>query len=173
MTEKQDRILQTALTMFARNGYDATSTSKVARAAGVSEGLIFRHFASKEGLLEAIMAMGYERLEKQYNLILSIQDPREALRVVLTMPFRIDKSEHDFWRLMYSLKWQAQTYDSSVSAPMRNALIRIFTELKYENPVAEADLVMLLMDGIATSVLLKNMTNTDEIMQVILNKYDL
>ena len=51
MTEKQENILNTALELFAKDGYDATSTSKIAKCAGVSEGLIFRHYGSKDGLL--------------------------------------------------------------------------------------------------------------------------
>jgi len=47
MTEKQERILETALSLFAKDGFSATSTSKVARDAGVSEGLMFRHFENK------------------------------------------------------------------------------------------------------------------------------
>ena len=44
MTEKQENILKAALQLFAKEGFYATSTSKVAKLAGVSEGLIFRHF---------------------------------------------------------------------------------------------------------------------------------
>ena len=49
MTEKQEKIVQSALQLFAQEGYHATSTSKVAKHAGVSEGLIFRHFRNKDG----------------------------------------------------------------------------------------------------------------------------
>ena len=44
MTEKQESILQAALKLFATEGYASTSTNKVAKVAGVSEGLIFHHF---------------------------------------------------------------------------------------------------------------------------------
>ena len=37
MTEKQEKILQAALQLFAKEGYHATSTNKVAKLAGVSE----------------------------------------------------------------------------------------------------------------------------------------
>ncbi len=61
MTEKQEKILQSALELFAKEGFHATSTNKVAKHAGVSEGLIFRHFGNKEGLLQAILAEGRAR----------------------------------------------------------------------------------------------------------------
>ncbi|MFT5056181.1 MAG: AcrR family transcriptional regulator, partial [Pseudoalteromonas distincta] len=43
MTDKQVAILQTALELFSKKGFDAVSTNLIAKEAGVSEGLIFRH----------------------------------------------------------------------------------------------------------------------------------
>jgi AcrR family transcriptional regulator len=42
--------------LFAERGFTATSTAAVARRAGVSEGIVFHHFGSKAGLLEAVAA---------------------------------------------------------------------------------------------------------------------
>ncbi len=50
---RRRRITGAALALFARQGFDGTSTAAVAAEAGVSEGLVFHHFRSKEGLLEA------------------------------------------------------------------------------------------------------------------------
>ena len=58
MTDKQLNILKIALQLFANEGFHATSTSRIAKEAGVSEGLIFRHFINKEGLLRAILKQG-------------------------------------------------------------------------------------------------------------------
>jgi len=47
---------------LSKEGFTATSTSKnLQNNAGVSEGLIFRHFGSKEGLLDAILFEGEEK----------------------------------------------------------------------------------------------------------------
>jgi TetR/AcrR family fatty acid metabolism transcriptional regulator len=51
MTERKLAIVQAAIKLFAERGYDATPVSEIARAAGVSEGAIFRHFKTKEDLL--------------------------------------------------------------------------------------------------------------------------
>ena len=48
MTDKQEKILQAALELFAKEGFKGTSTNKIAKKAGVSEGLIFRHFENKD-----------------------------------------------------------------------------------------------------------------------------
>ena len=45
------RILQAALHLFARQGYDGTTTKDLANAANVAEGTLFRHFANKKAIL--------------------------------------------------------------------------------------------------------------------------
>jgi AcrR family transcriptional regulator len=45
------RLLEVALDLFDRDGYDGTTVARIAAAAGVSEMTFFRHFGSKEALL--------------------------------------------------------------------------------------------------------------------------
>ncbi len=47
----QQRILASALDLFASKGFASTSTGSIAKCAGVAEGLIFKHFRSKKELL--------------------------------------------------------------------------------------------------------------------------
>lgn len=56
MTEKQIKIIQAAVEMFAEKGFAATSTSEIAQKAGVAEGTIFRHYKTKKDLLLSIVA---------------------------------------------------------------------------------------------------------------------
>ncbi|QHT61234.1 TetR/AcrR family transcriptional regulator [Paenibacillus lycopersici] len=53
--ERTTQIKQAALKIFARNGFNRTKTSMIAAAAGISEGLIFRYFKSKDILFSAIV----------------------------------------------------------------------------------------------------------------------
>ena len=48
------RLIDTALRLFAAQGFAATSTREIAREAGVSEGLIFHHFPTKIELLRGV-----------------------------------------------------------------------------------------------------------------------
>ena len=173
MTEKQTNILKAALELFASQGYAATSTSKVAKAAGVSEGLIFRHFTNKEGLLNSIMEQGKEIAFREYASVLGREDPKAVIRGILEMPFHISKEHYPLWRLIYSLKWQTDTYDHSLSAPVKLALTGAFHKLAYKNPEAEAEAILIQIDGIATAVLLRKPENQNEILKAILAKYDL
>ncbi|WP_234028500.1 TetR/AcrR family transcriptional regulator [Lentibacillus sp. Marseille-P4043] len=55
MTPKQIKILEAAIELIAEKGYAATSTSEIAKRAGVAEGTIFRHYRTKKDLLISIV----------------------------------------------------------------------------------------------------------------------
>ncbi|MFP7478481.1 TetR/AcrR family transcriptional regulator [Terribacillus saccharophilus] len=55
MTQKQSRIIEAAIEEFSQNGYASTSTSQIAKKAGVAEGTIFRHYKNKKNLLLSIV----------------------------------------------------------------------------------------------------------------------
>lgn len=48
--EKQDRMINGAIEVFAKNGYKHASTDDMVKAAGISKGLWFHYFGSKEGI---------------------------------------------------------------------------------------------------------------------------
>jgi len=173
MTEKKEKILSHALQLFAENGFNATSTSKIAKLAGVSEGLIFRHFSNKEGLLLAIMELGNEKAADLFSVIHASDDPKSQLKAVLSIPFEIEPTEYAFWKLMYSLKWQAKEYDASMSSELKKVITNIFKKLNYKNSEEEAELLLMLFDGIASSILLKKVENSEKLKNMILKKYQL
>lgn len=52
--EKQDRMINAALKVFAENGFRRASTDEMVKEAGVSKGLLFHYFGSKMGLYQFI-----------------------------------------------------------------------------------------------------------------------
>ncbi|MFC7322579.1 TetR/AcrR family transcriptional regulator [Halobacillus campisalis] len=62
LTPKQAKILEAAIEIFAEKGYAATSTSEIAKKAGVAEGTIFRHYKTKKELLISIVTPGIIKL---------------------------------------------------------------------------------------------------------------
>ena len=55
MSEKQLKILEAAIDTFSEKGYAGSSTSEIAKKAGVAEGTIFRHYKTKKDLLLSIV----------------------------------------------------------------------------------------------------------------------
>src|SRR6185503_18729995 len=53
--ERRLQILRVAVSLFSERGFRGTTTKEIAHAAGVSEAMVFRHFATKEELYAAIL----------------------------------------------------------------------------------------------------------------------
>ncbi len=66
MTRKEQKearkvqIIQATLDLFVERGYYGTKTSQISRRAGISEGLLFHYFPTKEILLEELVNIGLE-----------------------------------------------------------------------------------------------------------------
>lgn len=173
MTEKQENIIQAALQLFAKEGYHATSTSKVAKAAGVSEGLIFRHFRNKEGLLQAILTQGEEKFKMLFFDVVMETEPKEVIRKAITMMQKVDVADYDFWKLQFKLKWELEISNDKKMEPLKMALTNAFNKLGYESPELEAELLLLFTDGLGSAVLKGSNLNATEMIQFLLKKYKL
>jgi len=173
MTEKQEKIVQSALQLFAREGYHATSTSKVAKAAGVSEGLIFRHFKNKEGLLQAILEEGENKIKVLFVDIVMDSNPKEVIRKTIEMTSKIDVSDYDFWKLQFKLKWEMEISSDKKMEPLKMALTNAFNKLGFEAPEMEASLLLLFIDGLGSAVLKGSTLNPEKMIQFLLKKYNL
>src|ERR1700722_4656225 len=53
--DRRRQLLEIAIDLFAKKGFAGTTTREIALAAGVTEAIIFRHFATKQDLYAAIL----------------------------------------------------------------------------------------------------------------------
>ena len=53
--ERKQEILETAIRLFAQNGFEKTSISDIAREIGVAQGLCYRYFPSKDVLFQTAL----------------------------------------------------------------------------------------------------------------------
>lgn len=60
--ERREAILETAAAAFAKRSYRGTTTSEIARAAGISEPILYRHFGSKRDLYLACVDRAWDEL---------------------------------------------------------------------------------------------------------------
>ncbi|MBN2664398.1 MAG: TetR/AcrR family transcriptional regulator [Bacteroidales bacterium] len=173
MTDKQLKILQVALELFAKNGYSSTSTGKIAKQAGVSEGLIFRHFGNKEGLLEAVLQLGEEKIKSLFAEIVFETEPKEVIKKVLELGLKMieNKEDADFWKLQYKIKWEVERYNEQKMEPVEHALNQAFLKLGYKSPELEAKLLLITFDGIATRYFLQENFNLEGIVEFLHTKY--
>ena len=79
----RDKILQAAQKLFARNGYDGTTTKELAEKAGIAEGTLFRHFTNKKAILVEVATQGWIDLLTDLLTELSEMASYEAISHVM------------------------------------------------------------------------------------------
>ena len=148
MNRKQS-IAESALALFAKRGYENTSTQLIAKEAGVSEALIFKHFGNKEKLLAFIIKEGYKRIVEHNRGTFQDKDPLAFVNTVIELPYKLVWEEPQFWELQYRL------LDLDVSLkqherfmqPLHAMLVKAFKELGYEHPEKETDLMLVFVEA--------------------------
>lgn len=65
--QRKEQILQIALMEFIEKGYYGTSTREIAKIAGISSGLMFHYFNSKQELYETLIEIGCSELSLEYE----------------------------------------------------------------------------------------------------------
>lgn len=88
---KRDKILEASLDEFAECGYDKASTDKISAKAGVSKGLIFHYFGSKDNLYFIIINKCIDDIFNEFNKI-KFNDSD-----FISMLTQINKMKYDFF----------------------------------------------------------------------------
>ncbi|MFQ5448622.1 MAG: TetR/AcrR family transcriptional regulator [Saprospiraceae bacterium] len=150
----KERIEQAALELFAKKGYGNTSISQIAKAAGISKGLMYNYYEGKEALLGAIVEKSFEWGREMFSAgVAQTEKPEDLLRYVVEASVAAVLEQPDFWKLMTSLAFQEEVLQAM--APEIEELRKqnialgkeIFTALGYPNPVEQALLFAASIDG--------------------------
>ena len=173
MIERKDKILLAALELFAKGGYSSVSTSKIAKKASVSEGLIFRHYGSKKGLLNAIIEKAKEKTINLFAPIILQADPKKAIKMAIMLPYDIPEQEYSFWRLQFKLKWESDYDTSNKMEPLINKLGWAFAQLNYKMPKKEAEVLAHVIEGISIGILCYGKESQKGLKSFLIQKYNL
>jgi AcrR family transcriptional regulator len=149
------KILEAGLELFATTGYFPTSISELAKKAGISKGLIYNYFESKEALLKVIVMQGMENV---FGLI----DPnqrgvltRDELRIMIQEMFRSIKKNQDFWKLYFMLMVQPSVSKLVIGdiyeayMVYQAMIINQMKQMGSRDPLADTLFLQCILDGIA------------------------
>ncbi|MBP3459784.1 MAG: TetR/AcrR family transcriptional regulator [Lachnospiraceae bacterium] len=79
--EKQDRMINGALKIFALNGYQKASTDDIVKEAGISKGLLFHYFGSKAGLYVFVYEYSARYMSMELQRAVSLRE-RDLFRLL-------------------------------------------------------------------------------------------
>jgi AcrR family transcriptional regulator len=90
------RLLEAGKMLFARNGFEQTSTAAIAREAGTSESQLVRYYVTKAGLLDAIFNESWQPLNQDLQAVIAgAASAREALTEVVEALLRAFTADPD------------------------------------------------------------------------------
>ena len=184
MREKsRNLIIEKAMDVFAKQGYYKASINMISKAAGISKGLIYNYFKSKDELLESVFIEGFSYFDKIIKLDQAEISAYNKLDKILTNFTQSLKENITFWKLYQNVISQPgishklikfKEYYESVFGPL---LMGIFFEI-YGNTMTEEEIgieVMIFaafLDGIGFDyVIMGEEYPLDAIRQRLLEKY--
>jgi len=100
--ERKRQLLEQAKELFLTLGYQSTTTEKIAQAAGVSEPVLYRHFASKKVLfLEVLREIREATLNRWRQETAHLSDPLAKLHAIADMYLGSTREQAREFRIMH------------------------------------------------------------------------
>jgi AcrR family transcriptional regulator len=97
-------ILQAAVRLFARKGYEATSTREIVEAAGVTKPMIYYYFKNKEGLYQAVLTRFLSQFALRLRAVVDeSREPRDHLVEVVWAHLEYCREHRDFAKFFYAV----------------------------------------------------------------------
>lgn len=127
----RERLISAAFKVFSRDGLHGATTRAIAQEAGVNEVTLFRHFQTKEGLLEALLTSMVDEAQQEEEQVDEAQWSRGSLRVnLLRYAERYYTQASGKEAFVRTILGEAQRYPEharkilmDVYAPVRKALV--------------------------------------------------
>lgn len=150
---KKEIIVQTAIELFARDGFEATSIQKLAEEAQVAQGLLYRHFKNKQALLEHLRSMCIAQVA---DTLLPYSIPELSFKQAFEQHIKRScaylKKYHLLWKVFHASRMtEINTDDVFVKEQVNQLIIRPMAgKLKadgYEEATLLAWTIFSLIDG--------------------------
>jgi AcrR family transcriptional regulator len=153
------KIMDAALELFATEGYHPASISMIAERAGISKGLMYNYFDSKEELLKGIIFSGIETISIGFDPDRDGVLTKEEMVYFIRESFKLVKAHPLYWRLYFLVMYQSpavQLFRDELKDVLNGYMVmmeRYFREMKFEKPAVEARLFMSILDGVCINFL--------------------
>jgi TetR/AcrR family transcriptional regulator len=103
--DRRKQLIEVAIDLFSKKGFGGTTTREIAAAAGVTEAIIFRHFATKQDLYSAILdykgsSTGVDQWIADAEGFMARNDDEGLFRLIVGKVIDANRTESRFERLM-------------------------------------------------------------------------
>ena len=175
---RKKQITSVAMELFARDGYQNTSISKIAQKAGISKGLMYNYFENKETLLEEIMIKGLSDKIDEFSHLMGKMDSKEKFRQMVELTFDMVKKDPHYWRLYMSLAIQPKVLESQqktfqeIGMKFMELMVEYFKKKGSSDPEAEAWVLAGTFDGaLMDYMVMPELYPVDRVINMIIEKF--
>ncbi len=150
--------MDAALKVISEKGYHGTSISVIAKESGVSKGLIYNYFDSKEELLTEIMYDGYRKIFDKFIIDENLT-PKENLLKLVETTFNVMDELEEVFKVYFSVLMKKDVFEilkdkmNELSEPIMEDFAKLMAQLGFENPMDEAFFFRFILDGISLNYL--------------------
>jgi AcrR family transcriptional regulator len=106
--ERKALIMDVALYLFANTGFHSTTITQIAKHAGISKGLMYIYFKSKEDLLSTIIEKSVSEIYNYFDLNKDGYLSEEEFEFFIRKLGRIIYEKQTFWRLFFQVLMQTE-----------------------------------------------------------------
>jgi AcrR family transcriptional regulator len=151
----QEKIEQATLALFAEKGVDRTTIGDIARAAGIAEGTIYRHYPSKEELIWQLFSRNYLSLSARLDTLQAARrDLRAKLAAMVGMFCSLYEQDPDMFRFLLLVQHgQLERVTDDMKTPVKvvKAVIEAAVA-RGEIPPQDSDLATAMVLGMVLQV---------------------
>ncbi len=104
--ERRELIMDSALMVFSKKGYHASSVAQIAKEAGISKGLIYNYFDSKEELLKCILDEFISMMADMINPNNDDEITTEEMKSFFDSMIDSMKTNREHWVILFQLSMQ-------------------------------------------------------------------
>lgn len=159
-TDRRHQLIEVAIDLFSRKGFGGTTTKEIAAAAGVTEAIIFRHFATKQDLYKAILdarcaAADAQAWSTEAQLFMDKNDDEGLFRLLISSMIACKREDPQFERLLLHAALEghdlAIMHHNQFALPIGAQLIAYIEKRQQEGAIRQVDpkAVIFAVAGIA------------------------
>lgn len=158
--EKKALIFDAALHQFAEQGIHSSSISKIAQRAGISKGLIYNYFESKEDLVKQLMFDLMDSATEMFGIAGKTELSKKDFIAIIDKSIEVVKQDIQHWKLYFAVIAQPYVLENFMDEmlqrlqPMISLYMDYFQKNFPENSMEQMRFFSATLDGVQMHILL-------------------
>ena len=178
--KKHKRLIieEAALEVFSEDGYHHASVSKIAKKAGVSKGLMYTYFESKEQLLKELIRDVIREVMAQFSFEEEVVLTDQLVGDFVKKSIRLVKEDPQRWKLFFGMFLQKQVMELMMEEMMEMSssylvpFIKYFEDKGSPDPMATMRYFHATIDGVQMQLMMDPVNfPADQVEKMIIKQF--